>query len=77
MGEVEETKALEQKKAKKPTERLTYRITEVIDTLGVSRSKVFDMIRDGELPVIKLGGCTLIRREVLEALLERHTHRAA
>lgn len=48
---------------------LAYRIESAAAALGVGRSKVFKMIKDGEIPARKIGGSTVILREDLEAYL--------
>ena len=52
-------------------------ITEVTAYLKVSRSTVFRLMRDGELPSIKFSAkkFTRIRRSDLEAFIERHSTR--
>jgi len=42
---------------------------EAADLLGVSRSLVFRLLRDGTLDRIKIGNRTLIRRTEVEALI--------
>lgn len=39
--------------------------------LSVGRSKVYELIRTGELPSIKIGGCRRITTEALEAFVQR------
>jgi excisionase family DNA binding protein len=48
---------------------LAYRIESAAAAIGVGRSKVFRMIKDGEIPARKIGGSTVILREDLEAFL--------
>ena len=42
---------------------------ETADLLGVSRSHIFRLLRDGTLTRIKVGGRTLIRRAEVEGLI--------
>jgi excisionase family DNA binding protein len=51
-------------------ERLTYRVKEVCHVLGLGETKVWEMIREGYLPTVKLGGATLVRRADLDRLIE-------
>ncbi len=52
-------------------ERLTYTITEVAQLLGISRSKAYDLVAEGLLPVVPLPGRRkLVARAVLERLVE-------
>ena len=48
---------------------LAYRIAEVCDALSISRSSVYNMIRDGRLKSVKIAGRTLILRSEIERLL--------
>jgi len=54
-----------------PTEpqRLAYGVPEAASMIGVSVRTVFDLIKDGRLKAVKIGGRRLVRREALEALL--------
>ena len=38
--------------------------------IGFSRSKTYEIIRDGEIPHIVLGGLIRVRRKDLQALIE-------
>lgn len=51
--------------------RLTFRIDEVATMLGISRTTVFKLMADGELPRVKVGSRTLIRAADVDALLQR------
>lgn len=39
---------------------------------GISRSRLYELIRDGELPISKIGRRTVIADEDLRALIRRH-----
>lgn len=52
------------------TETLAYRVSEVARLIGVGRSKVFELIKAGDLPARKLGGATVILRSDLIAFLD-------
>lgn len=45
--------------------------------MGLGPTKTWEMIRDGELPVVRLGGRTLVRIADIDALLERNLTSAA
>lgn len=47
----------------------TYTVTEVAAKLGISRPKVYKMIKDGELEKIKISNLVLISHRALENLL--------
>ncbi len=46
-------------------EPLLYRPAEAAEALGVSRSKLYEMMNSGEIPCVRLGG---VRRVPVEAL---------
>ncbi len=47
-------------------------ISEAARFLGLGRTKLYELIQHGDLPVVHLGGRTLIRRLDAEALLNAH-----
>lgn len=50
--------------------RLTYSVTEVADLLGISRSKAYELVAEGSLPVVPLESRRkLVPRRVIEELL--------
>src|SRR6266511_3941639 len=52
-------------------ERLTYTVSEVAELLGISRSKAYDLVAAGLLPIVPLPGRrTLVARAVLERLVD-------
>ena len=53
-------------------DRLALRQTEVAELLGVSRDTVKRMVRDGELPVVRLRGSVRIPRKALERWIDEH-----
>jgi len=55
------------------TVRELLRAEEVALVLGVGRSKVFEMLRAGELPVIRLGRSVRIPRRALDEWIEQRT----
>lgn len=56
--------------------RLTYRVSEVADQLGVHRSTVARWVTAGLLRHVKVNGVCLIRPADLEAFLDVHTEGA-
>jgi len=52
-------------------ERMAYRISEVAELIGVSKSKAYEMASRGELPTIRLGGSLRVNASALRALLEK------
>ena len=51
-------------------ERLAYRIPDVVAVSGLSRSKVFALIKRGELPSRLISGCRIVTRQDLMNLLQ-------
>ena len=49
--------------------KIAYSIAEVVDLTGISRSKVYELIRDGHLRAVKSGHRTLILHTDLETYL--------
>ena len=49
--------------------KLAYTILEAGDALGVKKSLIYNMVRDGRLKMVKLGTRSLIPAENLRALL--------
>ena len=56
-------------------EQLLFSPREVATMIGFSRSKTYEMIRDGEIPHIVLGGLIRVRRKDLQALIDGGTRR--
>lgn len=42
------------------SERLLLRVEDVAETLGIGRSKTYELIAAGELPVVRLGRCVRV-----------------
>lgn len=59
--------ALEASPATKP---ITVRVPEACRLIGIKRSKLYELIEDGSIPIIKVGAMTLIRVSVLEAFID-------
>lgn len=53
-------------------ERLTVRIPVASEMLGIGRTKLYELIAEGEVDIIKIGKATLVTVSSLEALIERH-----
>ena len=51
--------------------RLCITVTEAAAMLGISRNHAYDMVKRGELPVVRFGKRILIPRIALEKRLER------
>jgi excisionase family DNA binding protein len=51
---------------------LTRSIAEVVAATGIGRTKVYEAIRDRDLPIVKIGKRSLVLDEDLRAWLRRH-----
>ena len=49
-------------------ERLFYRVSEVGDVLGCSKSKAYALVASGAIPSCKVGGLLRVPREALERI---------
>lgn len=54
-------------------EKLTYTVEEVAKLLGLSRSSMYQAIRNNSVPSLRIGGRILISKLELEQLLDRDT----
>jgi len=52
------------------TERLTLTVVEASELLGVSRNSLYEAIRRGEVPHLRIGRRIVIPRRQLEGLLD-------
>ncbi|HEY3401535.1 MAG TPA: helix-turn-helix domain-containing protein [Geothrix sp.] len=50
--------------------QMAYSVPEAALALGVSKSSVWKLIKEGDLPAVKLGRRTLISAEALQTLLD-------
>jgi excisionase family DNA binding protein len=52
--------------------RLAVRVREACRITGIGRSKLYELIADGEIPTIKVGAVTLLPVDGLRAFLNRN-----
>jgi excisionase family DNA binding protein len=50
-------------------EPIAYRIADAAKAVGLSRSRLYELIADGTLEARKIGNCTVIPAESLRALV--------
>lgn len=50
-------------------DKLAYSISEAIDATSLRRTKLYSLIKDGDLEVVRIGGRTLIPADSLRALI--------
>jgi excisionase family DNA binding protein len=55
--------------AAQPAEWFLYEVREVAEALRISRSKVYLLMNDGDLPSVRIGSRRLVRRSDLEAFV--------
>ena len=53
-------------------DRIAYRVNEAAEVLGVGRSTIWKWLSEGRLTRHKIGGCTLIRADEIDALGKKH-----
>ena len=53
-------------------EKLILSVSEVIHMTGLSRSYIYTVLRNGELPVVKIGKRTLVRRIDLDGFINKN-----
>ena len=51
-------------------DRLAVTITDATRMSAIGRSKLYEFIKDGRLPIVKVGAKTLVRVDALDALLK-------
>ncbi len=52
--------------------KMTLTVNEAVEASGISRTRLYQYMKDGELPVVKLGARTLIRPVDLEKFINDH-----
>jgi len=57
------------------SEKIAYTIAETVTVSGLGRTMLYELIKRGELPLVKVGARSLVRRQDLEAMLERNLRR--
>ena len=62
--------------AESPATIIAYRIPDASRATGIGRTTLYKLISGGELPIVKIGTRSLIRRIDLEDLLGRNLVRA-
>lgn len=52
------------------TPKLMYKVSEAAEALSLSRSKTYELIREGRIPAIRIGGVIRVPVAALRALAE-------
>jgi excisionase family DNA binding protein len=63
--------------AERPVDTLLLKAEEVAKLLGMGRTKVYEMMGAGELPVVRIGSAVRVPRQRLLDWIEEHTEKAA
>jgi excisionase family DNA binding protein len=53
-----------------PNEKLLFRVNEAADALSLSRSKVYQLINEGKIPAVHIGGVLRVHVGALQALID-------
>ena len=56
-----------------PIQRSLLRVAEAAQVLGISRSKTYELIAEGRLPVVRVGASVRVPKERLEAWISANT----
>ena len=51
-------------------EPLTYRIKDACRVVGIGRSKLYELVAEGRLTIVKIGGRSVVRRTELQRLID-------
>lgn len=54
-------------------DRLTLRVKETAEALGISRAKAYELIAAGEIPSVRIGGCVRVPLDALRAWIRQQT----
>lgn len=57
-----------------PVRRKLYRVEQVAEVLNVGRTKVFDLIRSGQLASVKVGGSRRVTEQAIDDYIGRLCH---
>jgi excisionase family DNA binding protein len=58
-------------------ERMVLRPAEAAEALGVSRSKVYELIAAGAIPSVRVGGCIRVPLAALREWIDRQLQKSA
>lgn len=53
------------------TDRLLFKVEEAAKSLGLSRSKVYELIAEGHLPAVHIGRTTRVTKDALDSFVEQ------
>ncbi len=58
------------------TQRLLLRVPEAAERLGIGRTKMYEMIATGELPIIRIGRAVRVSASALQKWVEQREQQA-
>jgi excisionase family DNA binding protein len=53
-------------------DRMLLRAPEVAEVLGLSRSRVYELLSSGDLPVVRIGSCVRVPVDALRRWIDGH-----
>ena len=56
------------------SERLSVRIPVAVELTGISRTKLYELIRTGQVAIVKIGAATVIPMESLRQFIDANKH---
>jgi excisionase family DNA binding protein len=57
-----------------PEKKRAYRVDEAVAAYGISRSTIYNLIKSGTLPDVRVSGRRLLPADALEALIAGNKH---
>jgi excisionase family DNA binding protein len=54
-----------------PAEAISVRVPQAVQLTGMSRSRIYELMKDGEIEFVKVGNSTLIPTESLRRFIDR------
>jgi len=55
------------------SERIFYRVSEISDLIGCSKSKAYELVHSGAIPSTRIGSLLRVPRSALEVFIKRAT----
>lgn len=57
---------------RRPADPICVRVADAVRLTGISRSRLYELMKSGDIEVVKVGASTLIPYDGLRAFVERH-----
>jgi excisionase family DNA binding protein len=55
------------------TERILYRVTELADLIGCSKTKAYELVASGEVPSVRVGNMLRVPADALRKMIAERT----